>query len=151
MFGDGNVDEISRNIRASLAQICKRNAWMLLNEPMEDLQGQFWDVETFQVLVVILQKQGVLLNSPIDLIRRPNLIGQTILSGKGFPRRVSPNAMFITPVPIGTLLSLLEQFLSRFTLDLSTFARTEDKVVGGMHWPLEMATFIEIFQWNGRG
>ena len=54
MFGDGNVDEISRNIKACLTKIRKRNAWMLRNLPIEGLQGQFWDVKPFQVLVVIL-------------------------------------------------------------------------------------------------
>src|SRR5436309_13915689 len=59
--------------------------------------------------------------------------------------------MFIKPVTIGTLLRLLEQGFRRFTLDPSTFTIAEDKVVCGMHWPLKMTSFIEIFQWNGRG
>jgi len=151
MFGNGNIDEISRNIRACLMQISKQDAWMLLNELMEDLQRCVWNGEMFQILVVILQKQGVVLNGPIDLIRRPNLIGQSILGSKGFPGRATPDAIFIESVPIGTLLRLLEQFLSRFTLYPSTLPIPKNKVVCGMHGPLEMATFIEIFQWNGRG
>src|SRR5437667_6342843 len=129
MSGNGNVKEISRNIRVCLTQICKHDTRMFRNLPIEHLQGCFWHVQTLEVLVVIFQKEPVILSRPVDLIRSVNMVEQTILGGKRLSRRTSPLPLFIELVTVGPSPGLANEFLSRLALQPPGLIVSKQEVV----------------------
>src|ERR1017187_2140655 len=68
MSGDSNIDEISGEVSCCSPQICKGDSWLVINQLAEECYGLFWHVKPLQILIVILEIDGIVLRYPVNLI-----------------------------------------------------------------------------------
>src|SRR5437762_3199846 len=97
-----------------------------------------------QMLVIVLQVEGIVYCDPIDQIRGPNLIGQPIFCGICLTRRATPTSQRILDVAMRLFLCQTMKFLYGLAFNPPGFSVSKHKVVCRVHWSLDASTFIWI-------
>src|SRR2546422_3946523 len=104
VLGNGNIDQVSRDLWDLTVKIGQRDSRMFGNLPLERFQSLLWYHQALQVLQVVVEEQPVVLHHPVDLIGSSYTIGQAKPFGKGFSWCTPPGSVFIKDVSIGAFL-----------------------------------------------